>query len=142
MVPFGFSVGDFIDGIVFAKKFVRSLQARGGAVKQYQLLLDQLDRDCKVLLYFQSLDLPQDFATLERDVVQQANLLHEAAQDFLASVKVFQAEFERLGADKFYHAIGSKTKWFLSMEKKAEEYREKISIEQGYLSQLMSRLVM
>ena len=141
-VPFGFSISDFITGINLAKNFVHTLKAQGGAVEQYQHLLEQLHHDCRILSYFGLLNLPQEYASLDRDIVQQANLLYHSAQHFLKAIDQYRDEFNKVGANKFYHGVRSKAKWFLAMEKKIKEYRKDVEVKRGGLPLLTSRLTM
>ena len=88
----------------------------------------------------EALDLPTDFAVLQSQIVYQANSLHGSASKFLAVICQFRDKFEQDGADKFYHGVRAKAKWFLGMEKRSEEYRKEVELKQSAMVLLLGKL--
>ena len=140
IVPFGFSVGDFIAAIGLTKDVISSLKGRGGAIEACYELLNELQTDCETLKRLQSTKLPSRYAADQTAIARQADKLHASALKLFQVIQQYEVDFRRPGTEKFYRAVNKKSKWALVMLDRIDRYRTDVQAQSLTLRLILERI--
>ena len=110
IVPFGFSVGDFIAVVGLTKAVIVSLRAQGGAVDACLVVVNELGINISVFQDLENVDLPAKYEAQQRSIVALAQSLNNSASKFLESLQKYRRNFAARNATRFYRASFTKAK--------------------------------
>ena len=144
--PFGFSVGDFIDGINIAIDIIEACKDTGGASYQYQRVLVEFET---YLTLFHKL---QDSSIPTAEVNKLASSCEQAVQQFVTKIEKYRRSLAKpTGSHDFVHhtarhlrTFPRKAQWAVVGKKTVEELRLGIGPQLsaiGLLIELESRRV-
>jgi hypothetical protein len=136
-VPFGFSIGDFISGIILVKDIVQALSDNRGSSKEYL--------DLKVLLQSLALALNQiqgQFGDIQEDLhraalVSAVTACREVVNDFLPGIEKYKESLCDDGPKSLWKDTLRKIKWKLSMPEELATFRGKISFHANAIGLLL-----
>ena len=140
IVPFGFSVGDFIATLEFIQKAIAGLKAQGGALDEFHHIIRELENNALIFQYLESTTLPDKYISEQKAIVAQAQALNGLSKDFKATIQKYSVAFGKKGAEKFYHSIVAKTRWTATMAKQIAQYRVRIQEKSQTLQLLLATI--
>ena len=147
VVPFGFSIGDFIDGINIAIDVVKACTDTGGASSQYERVLVELETYLALLRKLQDSSVPTT-----TEVNRLASSCEQPVRQFLTKVEKYRRSLAKpTGSHYFIHQTARnlrtfprKAQWAIVAKKTVEELRLGIGPQLsaiGLLIELESRRV-
>ena len=140
IVPFGFSVGDFIALLAVTRTVISGLKAQGGAIDACLGVVDGLETNFSIFEELESLDLPATHESQQNLIVGLAQDLRGLATSFLESVQRYSRSFARPHAQKFYRAGVAKARWVTHMSKIVDKHRAEVESKSLSLRFLLSKV--
>ena len=145
--PFGFSIGDFIDGVNTAIDVIRVCKDAGGASSQYERVLVEFETYLTLLRKLQDSSVPTT-----AEVNRLASSCEEPVRQFLTKVEKYRCSLAKpTGSHDFVHhtarnirTFPRKAQWAVMAKKTLEELRLGIGPQLsaiGLLIELESRRV-
>ena len=147
VVPFGFSIGDFIDGISVAIDVIKACKDTGGASSQYERVLVEFET---YLIVLRKLQDPNVLASTELN--RLASSCEQPVRQFLTKVEKYRCSLaKQADSQDFVHdtarnlrTFPRKAQWVIVAKKTVEELRLGIGPQLsaiGLLIELESRQV-
>ena len=147
VVPFGFSIGDFIDGINVAIDVIKACKDTGGASSQYEGVLIEFETYLTLLRKLQDPSVPAS-----TEIIKLASSCEQPVRQFLATVEKYKCSFTKpTGSQDFVHhtarnlrTLPRKAQWAVVAKKIVEELRLGVGPQLsaiGLLIELESRRV-
>ena len=126
VVPFGFSIGDFIDGINIAIDVIKACKDTGGASSQYERVLDEFET---YLIILRKLQDPNVLASTE--INRLASSCEQPVRQFLTKAEKYRCSLTKpTGSQDFVHhttrnlrTFPRKAQWTVVAKKTVEELR-------------------
>ncbi len=145
--PFGFSVGDFIDGINVAIDVIKACKDTGGASSQYERVLVEFETYLALLRKFQDPNVPTT-----AEINRLASSCEQPVQRFMTKIEKYRHSLAKSAGshDPIHHTIRHlrtfprKAQWAIVAKKTVEELRLGIGPQLsaiGLLIELESRRV-
>ena len=138
--PFGFSVGDFINGISLIKELINALEDSAGSSSEYRELIKELYSLERALVEVKHLNLNESQLHQKAALCQAANQCQETIDDFLQTIQKYQPALSN-GTLKF-SLKGSlrKIQWALCKKDDVENFRAKVTGHTAAVSILLLTL--
>lgn len=138
MVPFGFSVGDFVDGIELIRQACNALKSSAGSSKEYQDLIHELYSLERSLLEVKHLDVAETLRPQKTAVEQAALQCQETISQFLSKISKYHRSLRVGGSGSNWRDRLRKIDWALYKKEEVQEFRAKI---QGHTSSIITLLM-
>ena len=139
---FGFSTGDFINGINLVKDIVRALNDSKGSSKEYLAVIAEL-RGLEVALIHVKTQYDHTQQVGERSVLRKAVEECEATiQDFLGSLEKYHGHLSRSGSQNKWKDAVRKVQWHLCKADELTSFRLQISSHVQNLELLLATMQM
>jgi hypothetical protein len=138
MAAFGFSVGDFVDGIELTRQLINALKSSAGSAKEYQDLIHELYSLERALLEVKHLQVI-DALRPQRIAVEQAALqCQDTITQFLSKISKYQPSLRVGGSGSAWRDCLRKIQWALYQKEDVQRFRAQI---QGHTSSIMTLLM-
>lgn len=142
IVPFGFSVGDFVAVLHLTKDVIAGLQDQGGAVNEFYSVVEDLEANITILQQLEKHDLPGEYDAQKRSIAVLAQSLYGLATDFLAVIQKYRKDLTRPEARHSYRAVLKKASWTVKTSKRLARFRTEIEAKSLSLRLLLSKVNM
>ena len=134
---FGFSIGNFINGINLVKEVIQALSESQGSFKEYVELRIQLESLEMALAQIES-----QFPDIQEDVHQVAlvsavTACRELVYDFLHGIEKYHPSLSHNGPKSAWKETLCKMQWRLSMPEELMKFRGKLSFHLNVIGVLL-----
>lgn len=139
---FGFSVGDFINGIILVKDVITVLRESGGSSQEFIDVINRLYSLERTMLNIKTLQTGSD------DLLQQVALLpiialcQSSIDRFLKGIGKYQPHLRLGGSNSRYLTGLRKIQWRLCKSKDLRRFQDEIADHMRILQLLMERIQM
>jgi len=138
MAAFGFSVGDFVDGIELVRQLINAFKSSAGSSKEYQDLINELYLLERSLLEVKHLQV-NDALRPQKVAVEQAALQCQGTiSQFLSKISKYQPSLRICGSGSSWRDGLRKIQWALYRKEDVQRFRAQI---QGHTSSIMTLLL-
>lgn len=138
MAAFGFSFGDFVDGIELVRQLINALKSGAGSSKEYQDLIHELYSLERSLLEVKHLQV-DDAQRAQKIAVEQAAVRCQTTiSEFLSKVSKYQPSLRAGGSGSSWRDRLRKIQWALYRKEDVQRFRAQI---QGHASSIMTLLM-
>ena len=137
MVGFGFSAGDFVDGINLVRELIKALEDSAGSAAQYRALISELYSLERALLEVQSLDLDEAQHPQSAAIRQAASQFQHTVDDFLRITRKFQPSFSIHGSGSSWRNGIRRLQWSLYKKEDVQRFRAQISGHAASINMLL-----
>ncbi|KAL9064146.1 MAG: hypothetical protein Q9161_009056 [Pseudevernia consocians] len=131
MTPaFGFSVGDFINGINLIRKVAKALKETGGASSEYQAAIIELKGLKHALQHLQALEPTEDNLSHVNAIRGMALACQLPLRDFLTRLEKYESSLEPWADRTKYRGAGRKARWAVEFAAKVEKLKALVAAKQ------------
>jgi hypothetical protein len=135
MAAFGFSVGDFISGIVLVRNIFEALQDSRGASAEFRETIQQLYSLERSLLAVKHLQVDDSLRTLKDELDRMLRAFQDTLSGFLTKIYKYHPTL-RLDAWSFTAAL-RKVQWSLFKKDEVYRFRAQISGHMSYITTMI-----
>lgn len=137
MAAFGFSVGDFVDGVELVRQVISSLKDSAGSSKEYQDLIHELYSLKRALLEVKHLNIDETLGPQKTALEQAAIRCQDTISQFLLKIEKYQPSLRAGGSGSSWRDRLRKIQWTLYRKEDVRWFRAQI---QGHTSSIMMML--
>jgi hypothetical protein len=127
-VPFGFSVGDFINGILLAKDVIQALSDSRGSHKEYNETILQLNSLEQALGQIEGSIADLQSSTQWTVLAATLTSCRAVIDDFLQGIEKYHVSLSRKGPKAIWKDTLRKIQWQFSMPEELASFRGKLSL--------------
>ncbi|KAF2093426.1 hypothetical protein NA57DRAFT_48297 [Rhizodiscina lignyota] len=138
MAAFGFSVGDFVDGIELVRQLINALKRGSGSSKEYQDLIHELFHLERSLLEVKHLQVCDSLRPQKIAIEQAAAQCQDTVSHFLDQISKYQPSLRATGSGSRWRDQLRKIQWTLYRKEDVQHFRAQI---QGHTSSIMISLM-
>ena len=138
MAAFGFSFGDFVDGIELIRQLINAVKDGAGSSREYQDLVHELYSLERALLEVKQAQITDELRPQRIAVEQAALQCQETISQFLLKISKYQLSFRVGGSGSTWRDGLRKIQWALYRKEDVQRFRAQI---QGHTSSIMTLLM-
>jgi hypothetical protein len=138
MAAFGFSFGDFVDGIELIRQLINAVKDGAGSSREYQDLVHELYSLERALLEVKQVQITDELRPQRIAVEQAALQCQETISQFLSKISKYQPSLRVGGSGSTWRDGLRKIQWALYRKEDVQRFRAQI---QGHTSSIMTLLI-
>jgi len=138
MAAFGFSFGDFVDGIELIRQLINAVKDGAGSSREYQDLVHELYSLERALLEVKRVQAIDELRPQRIAMEQAALQCQETISQFLSKISKYQPSLRVGGSGSTWRDGLRKIQWALYRKEDVQRFRAQI---QGHTSSIMTLLM-
>jgi hypothetical protein len=139
---FGFSVGDFINGIVLIKDLIQALQESSGSSEEFVEVIKELYSLEKALIEVNTLQFSSEESIQHAALLQTISQCRSSIDTFIAGISKYQPHLRIGGSSEYCISILRKIQWRLCKRDELIRFRSEIAFHVESIQLLMLRIGM